>query len=735
VKKKKLLEVTLTTLTALLLLLILVVLSWLGPTVKVIAEGIGSKALGVPVTVNSLDINPREGTLLLEGFSIGNHPGYVRSNTVSLTKLAVSIDMSSLFSDTIVVPEILIDSPHIVFEQQKTTDNIEQFITNVFAFAKFDPNRPRKPKPEPDEKTEPKQVVVERLRISDVKMTLAHSEDPLLDLDIGLEELNFSLTNGVLQLRNLTVSNPGRLDVPDVFTLETINLKLDPASIYAGTVIIQEIQVIRPYAYLEHNTETDTAAEFLKIANYQADKPAKKTKRPRLSDPAAKTEPGPPPVELQNLLVDDVQIKLLDITQTNRPANLYSMASIGRISIKPVEGDLRIESIVIPNTDAGFSSTNLLQLARIGITLDPASLYSDQVIIKDVWVDSPLINLEQTETTGNITELQKILMGFIPPAPESTGAGRQKSAPIPLAEQPVILETLRVADLTINMITPAETNSLPGLAQLSSLNPLNMLAVDTFNPMHVLGGTNASEEVEGGPLTLLSFDLLTAEPLNGTVAITNLQVGNPKGFAHKNIVQLNQLQLDIDPDTLQADIMLIEEILIENLSVAYERKLTTDNIKELKSFITNVTTQRKENADEAQASVVLLDDAAEPAHKIIIGHLLVKSGLVKAKLSALPSAPIPLPKIEMNDIGQETGGTSIRAASAEIGKTFYDTMIGSISSTTGFGIDALKGTGALAMGTDGKPLPEITDTPPLTVPVKSAAPPKRKNRRRPGRPF
>ena len=86
---------------------------------------------------------------------------------------------------------------------------------------------------------------------------------------------------------------------------------------------------------------------------------------------------------------------------------------------------------------------------------------------------------------------------------------------------------------------------------------------------------------------------------------------------------------------------------------------------------------------------------------MIIEHLLVNGGLVRAKLSALPSAPIPLPNIEMKDMGKEEGGTSLAEATSNIGVAFYDAIIGSVSSATGFAGDALMGVGALTFGTLG----------------------------------
>ncbi|HSR88667.1 MAG TPA: hypothetical protein VLL07_06905, partial [Pontiella sp.] len=82
-----------------------------------------------------------------------------------------------------------------------------------------------------------------------------------------------------------------------------------------------------------------------------------------------------------------------------------------------------------------------------------------------------------------------------------------------------------------------------------------------------------------------------------------------------------------------------------------------------------------------------------------IDHLLVQDGLVKAKISALPSTPIPLPDIEMKDMGKAEGGISPRQAVYGIGTVFYDAIIGSVSGATGLAGDALKGAGSMTLGT------------------------------------
>jgi len=682
---------------------------WLGPTARVVVESIGPKALGTPVSIEYLSINPRKGTIALRGFQIGIHEGFNRTNTWNLADLHVAIDMRSLFSDTIIIHEIQIDSPRFIYEQNQVTDNISEFIRNIQAFAGIDPNNPEKTKTKLTEEEEeeedtpakkPKKVIIERLEINDLQMHLANTDDPEMDVQVGMGQFSLSLTNGAIQLKHLTLSDPELLSTPNVIELEAINIQLDPDSIHSGRIVIEDVQVIKPYAFLEQNADTDTVTEFMRVAQTFLDKVVHLPEPDPSHAPEPKAETAdssskPPPFELRNLFVDDIQLKLLDTTRTNAAPKVRTMASIGSISVRLVEGRIQIKDITIPSSDESFTTTNLFHLNRIGITIDPESIYSDQVVIKEVFVDSPIINLEQTETSGNVAELQHIIEGFIPPAPEISSesepvaiALEEKPAPIPLAEQPVILETLIVTNFVIHMLTPAATN-------VPSTGPLGLVSKNRRKTWFADTDSNT-------PITLVALERLSVEPLKGLIQIDNLQIGNPQGFAHENLATIAKFQLEIDPDSIQADTLLIKDILIDTPRIAYERQIATDNIKALQVSIEAAFSKRGEIMDKAEPEAnesATTDEPAPAEKKVIIEHLLVQNGMVSAKLSALPSAPIPLPDIERSNMGKEEGGLGMTDTLSSLGTLFYDAIIGAVSSITGFAGDALKGIGALALGT------------------------------------
>ncbi len=714
-KVKKVAGVFLALFLALVLALACVVLFWLGPTVKAVAQRVGSKVLGTPLTIKTLAINPRRGTLQLSGFLIENPDDFGRTHAVSLASLDIALDMGSLFTPTVVVSRIQIESPHFTYEQNAATDNISEFIRNIESLSKADPNEPEPAKkPKEDDGKPGKTVVVQALEINDIQVHLANTDDPQLDIALGLEQLAVSMTNGNIRLKKLHCTNPGRLATPNLFTLDGIAIQLDPASILSGPLSIRDVRVTQPYVYLERNLETHTVAELWEIAHRFAGQGATNTApQAAVSPPAKPAESAPPPFELHHLLVDDIQLRLLDTTQTNAPAEPVLLAGIGSVSVKLTEGRLGISGISVPSP-AGFATSNLFHLAGIDITADPASLFSKQVVINEILVNAPEINFEQTATHGNATELQAILLGFAPPpgpakpvAPSSSPAPKAK--PVPLADQPVVLHALVVSNLAINLTLPPTTNSSVlglNMSGMGRFNPMDKVSLGKLNPMEYMGkGTNSAIFGEAppkeGPVTLLSFRHLLARPLDGVVHIDDLQVGNVRGFANKNLVELQQFRIELDPDSITSGTLLIKEILIDTPRVSYERQITTDNIKALQLEIGNALSRRAEYDGTEEPTVVepapSAGKKAEPAQKVIIAHLLVHNGMVRAKLSALPTAPIPLPKIEMHDFGKAEGGATFGDALAKLGTIFYDAIIRSVSDATGFAGEALKGAGTFTL--------------------------------------
>lgn len=862
-KSKRILKYILGTAGTLLLLLVLTILFWLGPTVKLIVQAVGPKALGTDVTMQKLTLNPIKGIIQLSDFSIRNPDRFGRSNAVSLASLDISVDMASLFSSTVIVQQVEINSPHFVYEQDLQRDNITEFIRSIQSFAGIDPEAP--PKPEKTAKSKkhgtPKVVIVEQLAVNDAQFNLANTQDQALDVSIGFETLTVSMTNGTAQLNNVYVRNPGRLQTPNLFTLDRVQIEMEPASIYSTNIQCRSVEILNPHAFIEHNPETDSLGEFLKIASSLASKIPPPPSEPKTAASAAPAEPADaepvpatkmtldrvtidniqvhavdtgdpelsihltldqltaalkngrlmlnglrlsnpgrletpdlfslknlsvkftpqphnspapviedmqinqpyaflelndsrntvseflkivnsytdrlpgypipelppapeqpetnetpnaapaaPPLVLHNLQVNDLGLYLKDNTATNTAGPAPALiAGIDQISIKLSEGRLGLHSIRIPNA-AGFSAADIFHLAEVLIELDPETVFSDPVVIDRIFINSPSLNLEQTETSGNAAELQTTLRKFSPPkqlqAPSASAASPAAPPPAALAEQPVLLHQLIVTNLNVSMKLPADTNTTDN-ALIGKINPIDQMS--KLNPMSQISKLNplasdaaAEEEAEAdpdAPITLAAFRNLALEPLKGSLRIDGLRISNPHGFSRRDMLKIEQLQTDLDFDSLQSDTLQIKDISITKPRIRYERQILKDNLTAFKEAVEQATTQRRAAMDQgtaaAEAEAGPKEEKKEDGQKVIIDRIAISGCIVYAKLSALPTIPIPLPLPELKDIGKEKGGATPAEAATQVYDTLYEEMVSAVSGATGFAGDALKGIGGL----------------------------------------
>lgn len=507
---------------------------WLGPAVRQIIQRVGTQALGTPVLIHHLSINPITGTLHLDGFSIANPEPFRTPHAVTVDRLDISIEMASLFSPIITIQQVRIENAHVILEQNETSNNIAAFTQNLLKFSGDAP-----PKPIKESKKEPPIVMIQSLEIIGTQLLLAHTADPSLDFGAGLEWLSLSMTNGMIQLKEFQLDNP-----------------------------------------------------------------------------------------------------------------------------------------------AGFSATNLAHLSTIEVALAPASLFSDQIIINQIVIDSPELNIEQNEYSGNLTELHKFIQRFIPvaterPLPKTSPA----PAPSSLTELPVLLESFMVTNLAINAIL----SPLDPMAAAKHLKKLNPMAY-----IHSEESTNETTQIE--EITLVSFDQLRIEPPSGTAQLLNLHIGNLSDFSNEHLLKLDRIHLTLDPNTLLSDTLLIKKIQVDTPLVVYERKIKTDNIKALQTSITGAISIAEKREDQPWEENEEPQGAEETqGQKVIIEHLIVQDGTVRAKISKLPTAPLPLPTIEMKDIGKKEGGASLSEASTRIFTAFYDSIVGVATDSFGSMTESLGG--------------------------------------------
>jgi hypothetical protein len=142
--------------------------------------------------------------------------------------------------------------------------------------------------------------------------------------------------------------------------------------------------------------------------------------------------------------------------------------------------------------------------------------------------------------------------------------------------------------------------------------------------------------------------------------------------------------------SLFTDRIIVDEILIDGPEITYELGLGNSNIGRILENVESVTGTEEKPAQEPPP--------AQGGKKVQINRLLITNAHVRisAKLMLGVAAPIPLPTIDMRDIGKEKEGRTFGQVVADV---FRAIGRGTLGAVTGTGKLIGKGAGAVGHAT------------------------------------
>lgn len=151
----------------------------LGNLIKGVVEKVGTDATKAPVTLQTVDISLTDGKAQLENLVVGNPQGFKSEHAMKLGLVRVVIDTASIGSNPVIVKEVVVEGPEVIYEVGTGGTNIGTIQENVDAFAKGlgagggggEPSGGEAPAGE----GEGTKVVIEDLYIRNVKVTVAAS--------------------------------------------------------------------------------------------------------------------------------------------------------------------------------------------------------------------------------------------------------------------------------------------------------------------------------------------------------------------------------------------------------------------------------------------------------------------------------------------------------------------------------------------------------------------------------
>lgn len=191
----------------------------------------------------------------------------------------------------------------------------------------------------------------------------------------------------------------------------------------------------------------------------------------------------------------------------------------------------------------------------------------------------------------------------------------------------------------------------------------------TLNMIVAKGIEKFGTEATGTEVEVQSVYL---SPFAGSLEIKGLSVANPKGYHSGNALTLNRFFVSMNIKSLLSDKIIINEVLIENVSIDLEPSLTAgSNLQEISNNISAYTASEK-----TQEKTPSQPSEQKPGKTVIIKHLLIQDGTVSISSSMLRNNIIvPMAKIEMYDIGENNSQSA-----EEIVQTVFNQLILGVSS-------------------------------------------------------
>ena len=151
--------------------------------------------------------------------------------------------------------------------------------------------------------------------------------------------------------------------------------------------------------------------------------------------------------------------------------------------------------------------------------------------------------------------------------------------------------------------------------------------------------------------------------LSGLVKLDGVVVGPPEGF-DANVFEMQNFRVDLDTASLFGgadDPIVVRDITVEGPFVTYELKGIHDNLHKLLSNLGADDDEEKPEDEKAEKK-----EKKEGGRKVVIEHFLFKDAKVRVAVAGGKGAVVPLPDIELKDIGRSSGGATALDATGQI---------------------------------------------------------------------
>lgn len=129
--------------------------------IKSAIEHYGSAMTGVSFNIGKVEMRTNDGQCTISNLEIGNPAGFKTSHALKVGKIDVVVDMSTLTTDVVVIRQIVIDAPSVIYEKGEAITNYDAIQKNIDSYLG--------PSKQADQGASGKKLIVEKLLIRGAK--------------------------------------------------------------------------------------------------------------------------------------------------------------------------------------------------------------------------------------------------------------------------------------------------------------------------------------------------------------------------------------------------------------------------------------------------------------------------------------------------------------------------------------------------------------------------------------
>lgn len=304
------------------------------------------------------------------------------------------------------------------------------------------------------------------------------------------------------------------------------------------------------------------------------------------------------------------------------------------IDISLFSGEVVISGITVGCPEGYSAGGHTAKLGNVVVKWDAGSVFSDELVIREVKLKDVSVNHEQKDPNApdsNFTAILACVEKY-----SETDAGEEPEE----EGQKVRLEKIEIENVQVCAYVG-----------------------------------NAEK-----PAVTVTLENLNAAPMDGAAEIVNLIVGNPPGFeANEFAISLGNVIAGIDPETLDAEKLVIREVTLKDVQINHEKIIgSNDNLNTLIGYVDVITGANQPQEKEPEE---------EDGQKIQLDKLGIDNVKLRAFVSGSQVVGIPVTLPVIGPIGEGEEGLTGGEVFSEVCKSIYKALLEKLTSAGGLLLD------------------------------------------------